>query len=134
MKATEEELLRNLKPEPTHEEWAKRFCIANGICWHEVKFKDFSAYFSCSCGKSYSFESSLREHIRRYNPTFTNPADIFEVIMKRKDYKLFMAKLEYGDFPNVEEIDWTGYIDVDYITEKPPTRFVKESTLWCEKE
>ncbi len=98
--------------------YAKLFHEATGGCWHEYD-KIIGLYNKCSCGK---ICGNLDEHIKQSNPTFDNPTDILKRMRDycgEERYKLFMAQLEYGNNAYVEGIDWSGHIDVDYVTNAP---------------
>jgi hypothetical protein len=81
----------------------KRFCELAGIRW-------------------YDWENSQG---------FTH-APILEVMMKRSDFSLFMAKLQYGmDQEGVEGIDWDHSIDIDYIL--TPYKLRDVAIQWMEE-
>lgn len=81
------------------------------VHWHEW---DQKINFRCTCGVSCG---NFYEHCKANNPTFSHPEEVLEVMNKLPKGKLFYAVLMYGDKPNVEAIDDTGYIDRDLITE-----------------
>ena len=74
----------------------------------------------------------MDKHIKESNPSFSDPREVLKVMMAWKDFKLFMARLEYGDFLNVDAIDWSGHIDLDYITE--PNKLLKAAIEWLKEK
>ncbi len=113
------------------ENYEKLFFLATakeGDVWHEitnytiVKDGRVITYATCSCGKNFLFDSTLDEHIKNSNPTYDNPRDILKRMREycgEERFDLFMAQLEYGNNTNVEGIDWSGNIDIDYILNPP---------------
>jgi hypothetical protein len=114
--------------EPTHQDWAKRFQIACGNEWHEIK-KD-GVYRTCSCGKRFTQTErqigKIDKHIKESNPTYLNPADIIREVMKWDDADEFFASI------SPVGMCVKGLIKVDLITERPPTHLLKEATLFKE--
>lgn len=90
-----------------------------GHCWHEQgefgRERPRGYKYICSCGLCCSSLSILEEHIHASNPDYAaDPRMVIREMEKRKDGKLFFAKLIYaGD--NVEAIDDDGLIDRDLI-------------------
>jgi len=90
-----------------HAEWAKRFTIACGIYVHEMQGEN------------------------PYEFMFLNPADIIREVDKWPDKgNLFFATLTYGNQAKELELDDDGFIERNLITEEPPTRLLKEATLF----
>ena len=112
--------------EPTHQDWAKRFAIACGNELHEDL-----GNCKCSCGKE--FESGYDEW-SHFNdcpprPNYLNPADILREVMKWGNWNEFRCKVMEGNHLRI--IDRTDSI-YKLITERPPTRLLKEATLFRE--
>jgi uncharacterized C2H2 Zn-finger protein len=109
----------NLEPN-----YAKLFFLATakeGEVWHEV-VEHRSGYYRCSCGEVFAYGSDIDNHINQINPTYDNPRDILKRMREYcgdERFDLFMAQLEYGNNTNVEGIDWSGNIDIDYILDPP---------------
>jgi hypothetical protein len=70
-----------------------------------------------------------------YLPENPNAADILLRMRKKcgeERYDMFMAQLEYGNNAYVEGIDWSGNIDVDYVTD--PSALLRKAVEWLEGE
>jgi hypothetical protein len=129
--------------EPTHQDWAKRFAVACGNEWHERQTQkelvclpddsmlcEFNLFYQCSCGK-------IGPKVSHKNPTYLNPADIIREVDKwpEESRYAFMCSVSKGITEQNKagldsHIHW--YIDIDLITEEPPTRLLKEATLFKE--
>ena len=109
---------------------SEKFARLVGIEWHEIKKENVN--FACTCRIQFKTYDMLLQHVQNLNPDFSDPREVLKVMMAREDFKLFMARLEYGDFPNVDAIDWSGHIDLDYITE--PNKLLKAAVEWRKKE
>lgn len=98
----------------TKPNYAKEFHEATakeGDCWH-IRISKYSAICK-KCGADMSTAT---------NPTYDNPLDILKRMREYcgdERFDLFMAQLEYGNNTNVEGIDWSGNIDIDYILDPP---------------
>jgi len=80
--------------EPTHQDWAKRFWIACGNCWHEVSYNGEDGTWVDKLGFIFH---------RNPNYDFTiNAATLIEV-MKEKDYYF-----DFLQFANTVMRDLTG--------------------------
>jgi hypothetical protein len=96
-------------------ELSREFCRQNNLPWDEVV--DSDGY--CSCGQYHS--SPLAYLMGAKCPRtadFTDARNVLDVCRGWKDYRLFMATLQYGPDQGVEAIDWDGSIDVDLITDR----------------
>jgi hypothetical protein len=112
-----------MTPENLEPNYARLFHEATakeGEVWHEVV--PITLKPRCSCGKMFTWQSDLSKHIDESNPTYDNPRDILKRMRDfcgEERFDLFMAQLEYGNNTNVEGIDWSGNIDIDYILDPP---------------
>jgi hypothetical protein len=94
--------------EPTYQDWAKRFAKACRIKPKEVPNRE------CLC-------------MEKVYPTFLNPQDILDEVMKWDDADEFFASI------SPLGMCVKGLIKVDLITERPSTRLLKEATLFKER-
>jgi len=125
--------------EPTHQEWAKRFQIACGNEWHEIRTItvencwDNPTAYQCSCGATWGFKENAVNHVVSSNPTYTNPADILREVMKWKNGDEFIGTLfcNRSMFAWVIEVLLIEFIK-KYITEDPPTTLLSKATLFKE--
>ncbi|MFH1448101.1 MAG: hypothetical protein ABIG39_04520 [Candidatus Micrarchaeota archaeon] len=87
-----------------------------GLCWHEEVPSSKIFNYRCLCG--YEVETQIRllgKHIRENNPDYaSDPRLVLREMMKREDFRLFMARLMYyGDTAGA--IDWDEDITIDLI-------------------
>ena len=126
---------------------SEKFARLAGVEWHESDvWHEAYGYFRVEtciiCGYKSASEydkegrseakEQMDKHIKESNPSFSDPREVLKVMMAWKDFKLFMARLEYGDFLNVDAIDWSGHIDLDYITE--PNKLLKAAIEWLKEK
>jgi hypothetical protein len=131
--------------EPTHQDWAKRFHVACGNCYH---LRDFSVsnnidgVMHYKCTKCQQWVPLSYEW--RPEPTFLNPADILDEVMKWDDADEFVYRIGCDCLHQIVKSTEAGILDqeiivrginvvvIDLITERPPTRLLKEATLFKE--
>ena len=104
---------------------SEEFAKLNNIHWHD--------FGETKCGEhSIQFLHCRKCNGYLPNPTFSHPEEILEVMMKREDYELFMAKLSYCfTAPNVDAMDWDGVIDVDYVLHSD--KLLVAAIEWCKQ-
>lgn len=103
--------------EPTHQDWAKRFAKACRIKPQEAPNRE------CLC-------------MEKVYPVYLNPQDILDEVMKWDNSWNFIGKISGIDnllLSKYSKNQCVALIVVflqDIITERPPTRLLKEATLW----
>lgn len=112
--------------EPNHADLAKRFTELTGGCWHEWKGNNPIGNV-CSCGSTCG---NISEHIEASNPTYSNAADILNVMWERKDCYGFIENIvkaiKYKTPLNV-----LAYFINDYILN--PTALLREAVEFLEQ-
>jgi len=96
---------------------SEKFAKLNGIQWHEPNKRMIDECIACglSC-----------KVCRDQNPTFTDAKSILEIMMKRKDFYLFLRRLSDIHF------GYTNNINIDYIIN--PDKLLDASIEWCEEK
>lgn len=112
------------------EQLCKEFTLLTGGHWHEIvqipaHVKDgirYTNHTTCSCRKDLLYFSNLETHIKESNPTYENPTDVLNVLVKTMETdnwwdfvaysKAFIVIGEFDDDPE----DWA--IKSDYILKK----------------
>ena len=103
---------------PTHAELAERLAKGLGKCWHERNRGIIGQGFVCTCGFKTWDDMTFGFHCHNHNPTYLHAGEILEAMrqgLSEDKFELFMAQLEFGYLPEVEAIDWSHHIDVDFI-------------------
>jgi len=138
------------KSKETHQDWAKRFHVA---CGYEP-----TLVADCpKCGDTFEYPKGetpapqgtfcpsckgglkgvLHFMPSEDCPTFLNPQDILDEVMKWENVDEFMRKCEFTHLIVIVPLGNGKYnnkytIDTDIITERPPTLLLKEATLFRE--
>lgn len=102
----------------------REFAELAGIQWHEQIKSDGL----CLCGEMHrSFNASV------LNPNFLDAREVVKVMRGRKDFPLFMARLQYGfQQPGITAEDWDHSIDIDYVEQ--PGLLRDEASRWMKEK